>query len=92
MITSFSESVLHLRHKAVVKLLIDSGDNVNIQEKNGCTAFDMATIIGESDNKTNKTIKLNLHLYDVMSGNQTWATLVRVTALHPSPFGPICTI
>jgi len=30
-------------------LLIDSGANVNIQEKNGCTAFDVASIIGEPD-------------------------------------------
>jgi len=37
------------RHKAVAKLLIDSGANVNIQEKNGCTAFDVASIIGEPD-------------------------------------------
>ncbi|XP_078367744.1 ankyrin repeat and SAM domain-containing protein 6-like isoform X2 [Oculina patagonica] len=36
-------------HKAVVKLLIDSGANVSIQEKNGCTAFDMATITGNTE-------------------------------------------
>ena len=41
--------LLHFRHIAVAKLLIDSGANVNIQEKNGCTAFDVASIIGESD-------------------------------------------
>ncbi|XP_027056761.1 ankyrin repeat and SAM domain-containing protein 6-like isoform X1 [Pocillopora damicornis] len=36
-------------HKAVAKLLIDAGANVNIQEKNGCTAFDMATVIGDTE-------------------------------------------
>lgn len=41
--------LLLFRHKAVAKLLIDAGANVNIQEKNGCTAFDMATVIGECD-------------------------------------------
>ena len=50
MITAiFGLLMLYFRHKAVVKLLIDSGANVNIQEKNGCTAFDMATITGKSD-------------------------------------------
>jgi len=39
----------YYRHKAVAKLLIDSGANVNIQEKNGCTAFDVASIIGVPD-------------------------------------------
>lgn len=41
--------MLLFRHKTVAKLLIDAGANVNIQEKNGCTAFDMATVIGECD-------------------------------------------
>ncbi|XP_020625201.1 ankyrin repeat and SAM domain-containing protein 6-like isoform X2 [Orbicella faveolata] len=39
----------YYRHKAVAKLLIDSGANVNIQEKNGCTAFDVASIIGDTE-------------------------------------------
>ena len=39
--------LLHFRFKAVAKLLIKSGADVNIQGNNGCTAFDMASIIGE---------------------------------------------
>ena len=36
-------------HKAVSRLLIDHGANVNIQAKNGCTAFDIASIIGDTE-------------------------------------------
>lgn len=39
----------YYRHISVAKLLIDSGANVNIQEKNGCTAFDVASIIGDTE-------------------------------------------
>lgn len=35
--------------KAVAKLLIKSGADVNIQGNNGCTAFDMASIIGDTE-------------------------------------------
>ncbi|XP_048576704.1 ankyrin repeat and SAM domain-containing protein 6-like isoform X2 [Nematostella vectensis] len=36
-------------HRLLVKLLIESGANVNIQAKDGSTAFDMASIIGDTD-------------------------------------------
>ena len=34
------------RFKAVAKLLIKSGADVNIRDKNSCTAFDMASVMG----------------------------------------------
>lgn len=36
-------------HKSVVRLLIDSGTNVSVQAGNGCTAFDIASITGETE-------------------------------------------
>ena len=39
--------MLHFRFKAVAKLLIESGADVNIQGNNGCRAFDIGSIIGE---------------------------------------------
>jgi hypothetical protein len=47
------------RHKQVVKLLLDCSANVNIQADDGCTAFDMASIIGK-DNKI------------ICNGNEPW--------------------
>lgn len=40
-------SVLLQRHKQVVKLLLENSADVNIQADDGCTAFDMASIIGK---------------------------------------------
>ncbi|XP_031564068.1 ankyrin repeat and SAM domain-containing protein 6-like isoform X2 [Actinia tenebrosa] len=39
----------YYRHKQVVKLLLDHSADVNIQADDGCTAFDMASIIGDTD-------------------------------------------
>jgi len=36
-------------HKSIVRLLIDSDTNVSIQAANGCTAFDIASIIGDTE-------------------------------------------
>lgn len=38
--------ILSFRHKSVAKLLIESRADVNIQARDGYTAFDMASIIG----------------------------------------------
>ena len=37
---------LFFRKKAVAKFLINAGADVLIPAKNGCTAFDMASLIG----------------------------------------------
>jgi hypothetical protein len=36
-------------HKSIAMLLIDSGANISLQAGNGCTAFDIASIIGDTD-------------------------------------------
>lgn len=36
-------------HNAIARLLIDHGANVSVQAKNGCTAFDIASIIGDTE-------------------------------------------
>ena len=38
------------RKKVVAKYLINAGADVQIQAKNGCTAFDMASLIGKQEN------------------------------------------
>ena len=48
--TQMSSIFMHcliIRHKQVVQLLLDNSADVNIQADDGCTAFDMASIIGE---------------------------------------------
>lgn len=39
----------YYRFKAVAKLLIKSGADVNIRDKNSCTAFDMASVMGDTE-------------------------------------------
>ena len=36
-------------HKAIVRTLIDAGANVSLQAKNACTAYDIASLIGDTD-------------------------------------------
>ena len=35
--------------QAIARLLIDSGADISVQANNGCTAFDIASIIGDTD-------------------------------------------
>ena len=39
---------LYFRKKSVAMFLINIGADVSVQAKNGCTAFDMASLIGMS--------------------------------------------
>lgn len=36
-------------HKSIARLMIDSGANISLQAYNGCTAFDIASIIGDTE-------------------------------------------
>lgn len=36
-------------HNAIARLLIDAGAKVSVQANNGCTAFDIASIIGDTE-------------------------------------------
>ncbi|RMX58040.1 hypothetical protein pdam_00013425 [Pocillopora damicornis] len=78
-------------HKAVAKLLIDAGANVNIQEKNGCTAFDMATVIGRPAMTSVKiTGKARIWVGEVswwQWTNCTGSGLGSVLVLFPEPKG-----
>eukprot|EP00039_Didymoeca_costata_P018198 m.332536 g.332536 ORF g.332536 m.332536 type:complete len:773 (+) comp16959_c0_seq1:177-2495(+) len=36
-------------HKSIARLLIDTGATISLQARNGCTAFDIASIIGDTE-------------------------------------------
>lgn len=36
-------------HKSIASLLIESGADISLQAGNGCTAFDIASIIGDTE-------------------------------------------
>ena len=57
--TALMQATYHGK-KAVAKYLINAGANVLIPAKNGCTAFDLATLIGECENKLNAVLNENI--------------------------------
>ncbi|KAL5021336.1 hypothetical protein ScPMuIL_000491 [Solemya velum] len=83
--TALMQATYHGK-KNVAMFLITIGADVSIQAKNGCTAFDMASLIDDVDTELLRVLASKvMHISRVEKGKKFWSKQSAVLLMQPFP-------